>query len=560
MKPTSPSLTVDTLQSTVVSPGTRIPNKLRRSQAVRLHTLEKGELHSDQYPPTPGVEIKTASPSSSRLEVEEDVFSLSDAHPSASNSILVQQFEGSFESKKNINILSSADRLTIYKQEVIQKILSVNLQPSLAIQEFQKIFADFLGKISSDLVGTHDSDSPSILKSPEVKSGNIQRELKHTPVEIKDHSLEDFTLITDGEVSMASDLFRGLKSSNHETKQNNQFNSIVTETPEKSLEKDAQSPNIGLIPETPIPKISTPTQKKQIRKGPRKKLLSNLEEKKESPLVTKSSIPINTAGPIFSPSLDHTCTSIFQQKSPSKSTYNEVRNYLDDRYQPVSDGIVGILDEHKKFIFDLPPTFWPILPMGYKWFHVSKKTLPIVKKHPENKERKFEITAFGPNDQKDPLKRINYVTWFDQFNVQAYANTRPKKSTYPEKCTKYPITVKDYTTSDGIRYDRGHCIDHKDTISQSGKEKLSTAHPKNFIPEPTFWNRPLRRTWVGQIRTNAPKGHKLTAKQSQGAYMQRVYYHPISLYDPSDALLTTNNNTPIPVGVRIFPKLIGKEV
>lgn len=54
--------------------------------------------------------------------------------------------------------------------------------------------------------------------------------------------------------------------------------------------------------------------------------------------------------------------------------------------------------------------------------------------------------------------------------------------------------------------------------------------------------------WVKKIRKNAPEGHGLTAKQSQGAYMQRVYYHPISLYDTSVNLSITKNNTPIPVG------------
>ncbi|GEM_PF-7005885 len=163
--------------------------------------------------------------------------------------------------------------------------------------------------------------------------------------------------------------------------------------------------------------------------------------------------------------------------------------------------------------------------------------MPGVRKHSENPEQPFEIIIYGPNDQKNPKTRVNYVTWFGDLNVQAYANTR--LTAVPAKSRKYPQGLKKpefYKTLDGRQYDRSHCIDHGDTITQDGL-RSSTQDIRNFMPELEKWNRHIRNHWVKRIR------------KSHGAYMQRAYYHNTSHYDYDPRFGRTQNGAAIPAGV-----------
>lgn len=218
----------------------------------------------------------------------------------------------------------------------------------------------------------------------------------------------------------------------------------------------------------------------------------------------------------------------------------EAKTYIEDLYQAVDIKFVETKPRSngRNYIFKhLDPTFWPILPMGYKWFYDSSDSsqLPTVKKCSESDEKDIEITIFGPNGNTgEPKKRVNYVTWFDNLNVQCYANTRlPTFCDGAPRNDDYPISTEDYK-SGVVCYDRGHGIDYADTIHQT--KHFSLSHHRNFIPEPRIWNRTLRRTWVGRIR------------KEEGAYMQRVYYHKYSLYHLASTPTLTNNGTPIPVG------------
>lgn len=232
------------------------------------------------------------------------------------------------------------------------------------------------------------------------------------------------------------------------------------------------------------------------------------------------------------------------KKSPQELA-REAKLYIESFYQPVADNIIEIKagSNSRKYIFEeLNTMFWPVLPMGYKWFYKDAKRseLPVVKKHSEIDAKNFNIAIFGPNGQADDKKKVNYITWFDDLNVQCYANTRPKKNLY-HTTPRYPTTL---TTTNYTPYDRGHGIDFADTITIARDTQPSATHLKNFIPEPVFWNQTLRRTWVGRIRKNGSG----RPNEYQGAYMQRVYYHDYSLYNKNPAIASTSNGTPIPMG------------
>jgi hypothetical protein len=220
------------------------------------------------------------------------------------------------------------------------------------------------------------------------------------------------------------------------------------------------------------------------------------------------------------------------------SVEEEAKSYIEGLYEPIDINFIEAQQdsESRQYIFEeLDTIFWPTLPMGYKWFYDSsdRSKAPIVKKYPDSKERNVEITIFGPDDeQDDPKKQVNYVTAFDDLNVQCYANTRLQGSLYNES-PRYPAQLE----IEHFRpYDRGHGIDFADTIDQDPKSERSASHIRNFIPEPVIWNRNLRRTWVGRIR------------KSEGAYIQRVYYHDYSLYHSDPQSSVTSNGTLIPTG------------
>ena len=307
----------------------------------------------------------------------------------------------------------------------------------------------------------------------------------------------------------------------------------VSHTPQKKVSTRSRPVKTKIVYETP--------EKKEVDDFPESIPESSAKDNsRRASRASKKTIPKKLA---WDESKSESLLSLPKERKPIKSSVIEAKEYIEGCYETVDSNIVSIQSRSnsKQYIFyHLSPRFWPVLPMGHKWFvdNFPPTSMPVVKKHSDffklKSKQEFKITIFGPNEEPLPNRRANYTVSFNNRNVQCYANAIPTGEVGVRK-NEYPISVEDYKIGIKSSHDRGHCVDY---IFDIQKDPLpSSSHPSNFKPELRFWNQTLRRTWVGRIIS------------ADGAYMERTYYHHMSLYHLASKPILTNNGTPVPAGV-----------
>lgn len=212
--------------------------------------------------------------------------------------------------------------------------------------------------------------------------------------------------------------------------------------------------------------------------------------------------------------------------------YHPVVNYYEDRH------------DAKAGIFKLPESFWPRLPLGYMWKkNVNTRTpmLPAIYRNINFPDVPIKIVIYSVNGGNS-AKSMNYLTLFEGpdsrlVNMQSYANTKNDGTRSGDMQRSYPMDTKDYRAPNGMRFMRGHCIDHAD---MPGAQAWTMDHDsRNYIPE--------NPRWGGHPRNYIVR-HML--RTIGGAYMQMPYYHDVNPFDFINSnCLRTANRTLVPLGV-----------
>lgn len=174
-------------------------------------------------------------------------------------------------------------------------------------------------------------------------------------------------------------------------------------------------------------------------------------------------------------------------------------------------------------LFSLPTCLFPVLPLGHFWNKVDGQW--VVRKNQYAPQRDTVVVTYGPDADHDD--NINFLTLIDNVNVQSFAHTLSEKTNISRS---YPSRLNFNTANS--QYDRGHCIDLRDTFPSSTRSN-SNNDSRNYIPETQKFN-----AWWGRVGRNMIVRN---LRKEGGAYAQFPFY--------GDDTHTTLDGTRIPKGV-----------
>lgn len=165
------------------------------------------------------------------------------------------------------------------------------------------------------------------------------------------------------------------------------------------------------------------------------------------------------------------------------------------------------------------------LPEGHYWERSPDHTRWMLMREPGAPQAPFDLTVFS-----DAAGNMNYTLKTGDRMIQTDAITR-SGTTY-QGADRLPPDLTDTGLQNPYRdpvtgqpWDKGHGIDHADTIEGPGVT-LSTTDPANFTPQASWWNRGPRNFLVGRIRALG------------GGYRE------MAIYDANPPV--TANGTPVP--------------